>query len=163
MMTHETNAVEFALLGVVQDPLTTLTADLATNIYELRNVEALLDQKYSTWRQSSTGIAQQEPDQQTLLGSSERWGITEEILAGSAAKTTACELAIGSIDDLVLRRTGIVNAQAKIRLRIGQEQDAVLNDESKCHERKCDYSSVIYDWLQFLVKDRAMGEVVGKA
>ena len=152
--------MEFAVLGVVRHPLPKLVLELASNIERLRHLDAVLDLRCSTWRESWTELRHGEQADRTLLGPDESYGIHEDLLSNSHIPVLESGLASQSTDDILLSRVRLAEEQEKLRTSVVQEREAFLSDEAKCEGRKFDYSSVLYDWLKFLLRNGTMKEIV---
>ena len=157
---YEANEVEFAVLIVAQDPLAELVTQLSWNIKRLQKLDMILDLNFPTWREVYTQDRMGNMNEHLLLGANEGYGICEEDLTALHLPQTEFENITHTADELLLYRTDLAEAQARLRSSISQEKESNLQDEAKCHGRKSDYSPIIFDWLKFHVRNGTMKEVL---
>ena len=156
---YEANTVEFAVLGIVQDPLPGLVLQVAKNIKRLQQLDATLDVKCSIWREAFVQKDFGAGRDHTLLGADEGYGVREEDLAKADLSEYKKETTAAP-DDLLMTRIGLVDEQAKLRNSISQEKESNLSDEAKCQGRKFDYGPVLFEWLKAHVSNGTLREVV---
>lgn len=162
-MDYAASDIEFAVLGVVRDPILDFTRQLAKNVQRLQDLDVKLNDQYPTWRETFARAGNTSEPEGTLLGPDENYGVSDDMLAEYHSSAHNVEHTRHSIDDLILSRMTLVESQNRIRSLIGQEREASLSDEAKCEERKFDYSHIIFDWLTFHAKNGSMREVLDTA
>ena len=157
---YEANEMESAVLVVAQDPLAELVTQLSWNIKRLQNLDMILDLQFPTWREVYEQDRVEKMNEHLLLGPNEGCGVCEEDLATLQLSQAEIKTTGHTTDDLLLSRTGLADAQARIRMCISQEKESNLHDEAKCHGREFDYSPVVFDWLRFHVKNGTVKDVL---
>ena len=157
---YEANEVEFAVLIVAQDPLAELVTQLSWNIKRLQKLDTILDLDCPTWREVYMQDDMRNMNEHLLLGPNEGYGVCEEDLTTLRLPQTEFEDTTHTTEELLLCRTDLAEAQAKLRSSISQEKESNLHEEAKCHGRQSDYSPIILDWLKFHVRNGTLKEVL---
>ena len=137
--------IEFAILGLVQNPLEQSRDRLAQNISSLRTLRARRpnSSEVRTWERDG------HPD--TLLGPDPRYGIDQEMLdridqqQGGSPNLRADE----GTETLEGTFQELTHAQKALRISVAEAQEADQEDEQKSEGRRFEYGPVLHAWVLF--------------
>lgn len=150
MSRYSDDEIDFAILGIVQDPLQSRIADLAVNINALQQITSRLHDM------GVTGKGTQQ-DQDTLDGPDASLGITPDVLQKAELMPTLKDLlASGLVDDLKQEEEALASAQTGLRQAVRDEQHLHDDDSTKARNRRHDYGDAIHHWIKFLVHKEAI-------
>ena len=148
MAQYEEFQIEFAILGLVQDPLLELTTALATNVKSIACLSARLDEIKPDWKDfdlasingKNTGV---------VLVSNRLYGLTQEILDHAKIPLEIEMLsASDNAEDLITQRQKLMSAQTTLRMSIVEEQQLNQADELKAAARRYDYGARMQDFVR---------------
>ena len=164
MAAYEDGQIEFAILGLVKDPLVNLVRDLASNIKGIQAVEALLDQTDVDWRSSgaNTGIETEVPEN-TLLGTDMHFQIDNTSIESATLLPEVQHKLSGSstnATDILDFRRKLALDQTSLRVAIKEEQASDYHDEDRAAARRHDYGPAVKTWTEFLARKGILGELL---
>lgn len=156
--------LEFSLLALVQDPLTSLRAQLVKNMAQLRQLEQRLDSTVSDWRNSpmaslSALNGNEDYRNDSLHPSLPHYGISDEDIA---AVRLPAEVET-SAERLLNMWRNLITAQSRLRTAFSDEQKAARADEQRAWNRRHDYGPMIYAWLKMLADKEVLKDLVDQA
>ena len=163
MSEYEEEQTEFAILGLVKDPLESLVPQLASNINTLMAVTDRLNELRPDWEQFITTIANGETaaSESALTSSHPGYGLHEEPLEDAALIAGADErLSTASPADLMAYHQQLVTDQAGIRASIREEQQSNDTDAERAASRRFDYVYVVQRLLCTLIRKDALGPLL---
>ena len=152
MAEYEEGQIDFAILGLVKDPLTRLSEELASNIKGLQALSVHLDKKEPEWQAISRTLADGDDasTENTLHGPDPDYVVTEEAIANAnLPNETQQKLTNSTVEDLLRHWKNLVMAQKSLRLSFKEEQASNRSDEEKAGERRHDYGPAVQAWLRF--------------
>lgn len=167
MATYEAGEIQFALLGLVKDPLLTHQEHLAANIRTRRRIEQRLKEIESVGPENQkealkTQGQRQDETQQASTGLTPQYGVTEAMIEQAEADSTMeAGLIDGDIDLLREMREKVMTQQSDLRASILEEMQEARADEQQAAERRHDYGPMIQAWVRMLAeKEDLMKELV---
>ncbi|MCJ1378071.1 hypothetical protein MMC17_001167 [Xylographa soralifera] len=160
MAAYEDGQIEFAILGLVKDPIINLVHDLASNIKGIQALEARLDEANTDWRSSaSTGIETEGISENTLLGPDMHFQIDKAAIeSATILPEVQCKLSSGNTSnaDFLDSRRELALKQTNLRVAIKEEQASDYHDEDRAAARRHDYGPAIKTWTEFLARKRIL-------
>lgn len=155
MAEYEDGEIEFAILGLVQDPLVLLVHDLACNVKGIQVLESRLDDIKPDWRSLHVPTTAEEAicAEHMLVGPYlhyrlDQATISDVPLRREIQSKTNTDSAMELLD---LRRV-LASEQRHLRASILDEQESDRKDEDKAAARRHDYGPAIRKWLLHLVR-----------
>ncbi|KAL8973274.1 MAG: hypothetical protein Q9183_000074 [Haloplaca sp. 2 TL-2023] len=141
MAQYEDGQIEFAILALVQEPLTKLVAALAKNVRSIASISQRLDQLQSDWRDFALDRTDgKDPAEQDLvLGPCKQYNLDQDAIDGAVSCSTfKAQLDGNKVLDLVGTRQDLITAQAGLRRSIEDEATAVQADNERAASRRSD-------------------------
>ncbi|KAL8738922.1 MAG: hypothetical protein Q9181_000374 [Wetmoreana brouardii] len=153
MSQYEDGQIEFAILALVKEPLTTLVAALAENVKSIVSASQRLGQLKSDWEyflaDQSDGDSPAEQD--VILGPCEQYRLDhEEIIRAVLGAAFKVQLETKEVSNLLALRQDLITAQARLRASIKDEAMAVQADNQKAASRRNDKGILAKGLLQVL-------------
>ena len=136
MAEYEEDQIEFALLGLVKDPLIQLQQALHDNVCALE----MIDDRHSATTDGANDLELPNAFEQNMLQES---CITPE-LKERLAQATSPNL-------LTQLRSELENEQLSLKSAVKDEKQALGRDVVKASQRRHDYTLVIRSWLEMLI------------
>ncbi|KAL8874128.1 MAG: hypothetical protein Q9174_000498 [Haloplaca sp. 1 TL-2023] len=138
MAQYEDGQIEFAILALVQEPLTNLVAALAENVRSIVSVSQRLDQLRSDWRHwlldRTGGKDLIDPD--VVLGPCKQYDLDQDAIDGAVlSPSLKAQLDGNNADDLAGTRQDFIMAQAGLRRSIKDEALAIQADNARAASR----------------------------
>ena len=165
MAAYEDGQIEFAILGLVKDPLINLVRDLASNIKGIQALEAHLNQ-VAINLQSSTVNAGIETDgipESTLVGPDMHFQIDQTAIESATLLPEVLHrLSSGSTSgpDISIFRRKLALDQTSLRMAIKEEQASDYHDEDRAAARRHDYGPAVKAWTEFLARKGILGDLL---
>ena len=166
MAQYEDGQIEFAILGLVREPLIGLAVSLAENIRTLQMVVEHLDTIDSKWRDFITVEANvsEATAENLLVGPDAAYHVDQRSLDSVQIDSQAqSKLLSNSINILVPYWQEMVQSQMMLKVLIKEEQEAMQSDEEKAAQRRHDYGNAIHTWLQCHSQKSLVQEIVNSA
>lgn len=162
MAQYEEGQIEFAILGLVRDPLVDLIPRLAENIKSISGLTSRLDSIKPDWRDFETASFQdQSSGLLTTVDSS--YGLTPDIIHQANLPTNVDQLCESEIvQDIITKRQQLVTDQARLRLLVRDEQQSNWSDEERAAARRCDYGAMMQKFVGKLKVKRRSLDTEGK-
>ncbi|KAF2459662.1 ubiquitin carboxyl-terminal hydrolase [Lineolata rhizophorae] len=157
MAAYEQEEIEFNLMSLVKDPVTTLREELAANICSLRKVEKTLDDTDAEWKNFTT-----DSDDDVVRGPDLALGVFASLIEDSnipaaVEKKVAIDESMSGLLDV---RHDLINQQAKVKIAIRDEAESARADTRKALERRCDFGPMIHKWVGYLAENGVLRELV---
>ena len=159
MAEYEEEQTEFAILGLVKDPLESYSPRLASNVKTLVAVTDRLNELQPDWKQFTTDIGNSEAtaSASALTSFSPGYDLDEKSLGDAALIAGAKEkLRSDIIADLINYRQRLVADQAVIRASIKEEQQSNATDAEQAASWRFDYVCVVQGLLRALIRKDAV-------
>lgn len=159
MAQAEEGQIEFAILGLVRDPLLDLIPKLAENIKSISGLTSRLDSIKPDWRDFETAsVRDQSSGLLTAVDSS--YEITPELIDQADIPINVGQLCESdAVQDIIIQRQQLVSEQARLRLLIRDEQQSNWSDEDRAAARRCDYGAMMQKFVGKLkVKRRSLDQ-----
>ena len=160
MARYGSDQIEFAILGLVRDPVHQLREKLAQNIRCL--------QKFSEQNLKNPGMRKWGFDchQETLLGPDPRYGIDQNTLdcvdqhqgIGPESQAGAND---GETFKILVQE--LSEAQRTLRMSVAEAQEADQQDEQKSDGRRFEYGPILHAWVLFHARKGAIHEILAAA
>ncbi|KAL9605931.1 MAG: hypothetical protein Q9179_000908 [Wetmoreana sp. 5 TL-2023] len=153
MAQYEDGQIEFAILALVKEPLTTLVAALAENVKSITSASQRLGQLKSDWKYSLADPSHGDGlgEQDVILGPCEQYRLDQEAIdramLGAVFKV---QLETKETSDLLALRQELITAQAGLRASIRDEAMTVQADNQKAASRRNDKGVLAKGLLQVL-------------
>ncbi|MCJ1398659.1 hypothetical protein MMC11_001860 [Xylographa trunciseda] len=162
MAEHEDGQIEFAILGLVKDPLINLVHDLACNVKGIQALEVHLDEMNTSWRTftASTSNGTEEILENTLLGPDLHFQIDETAIRNAALLPEVQHKLSNegtSTADFIKFRRKLAFEQTSLRMLIKEEQASDYHDEDRAATRRHDYGPAVKTWTRFLARKGTLG------
>jgi len=148
MAQYEEGQIEFAILGLVSDPLLDLVPRLAENIKSITRLSARLDLIKHDWRDFEpspvngqlTGL---------LTAFDPTYALTPKHIDQADLPITIAKLCESdAVEDIITQRQQLVADQARLRLWIRDEQQSNQRDEERAAARRCDYGAMMQNFVR---------------
>ena len=153
MAEYEDGQIEFAILGLVKDPLINLVHSLASNVKSLRALEGRLQDVKPTWRSFAT-FASSEKDgipENTVFGPDAHFQLEQAAIERAAlGPEVQHKLAGDSVADILDLRRNLAFEQTNLRVAIKEEQASDYHDEARAATRRHDYGPAVKLWIEIL-------------
>ena len=160
MAQYEEGHIEFNLMAVVQDPLTTARKHLAENIRSLRNVETRLDFVSSKGTSASNG---ETVDTFVLREMDLALGISEaDIQQSVIPESILTRLQTEDTNILMKIRHDLITNQSGARAAVRDEMHAKEADAEKATLRRHDYKPLLTEWLKALKEQDSLDTLLAK-
>ena len=166
MAEYEDDQIEFAILGLVREPLIGLRSSLLKNIRSLQIAAERLNVIDPTWCNSiEAGVFRGEiVAGSLLLGPDTGFCVDQRSLDNVKLDSQAQnQLNSESSHALSTYWRELAQAQSLLRLLIKQEQEARQFDEEKAARRRHDYGCAIYTWLRYHSQKKLVKKVLDTA
>ena len=162
MVQAEENQIEFAILGLVKDPLYTFRSSLAANV---KSINALSERMHEI-RSKGKALSHNQPQTQgsyanshVLEGPDLSLGLTQQQIEESALPEPISTLlssssSSDSLPDLMIQRTELIAAQTSLKLAIQEEQQSANQEEDRANARRGDMGGKMQTFAQ-KVKQKA--------
>ncbi|KAL8785934.1 MAG: hypothetical protein Q9213_003083 [Squamulea squamosa] len=153
MAQYEDGQIEFAILSLVQEPLTKLVADLAENVKGIAAVrQRLVQVQCGQGRpQSESTEGRNLAEQDTVVGPCERYRLSPEAIDQAAlSPELEKQLKSDDITDLEAAIQHLNTTQASIRASIRDEVKAIQADDDRAASRRNDKGMLAIGLLQVL-------------
>jgi len=163
MAQYEQGQIDFAILGLVKDPLIRLSDELASNVKGLQALSAHLDKTEPEWQAISNSLTDEDDAaiEGTLYGPNADYLLHEEAIANAAIPAeTEQKLVNSALEALLHHRQNLMSAQKRLRVSIKEEQVSNRSDEEKAAERRHDYGPAVQAWLRFHARKSAMKTIL---
>lgn len=165
MAQYEEGQIEFAILSLVQDPLSNLVPALAENVKSITALSARLDFVKPDWQDfmtsSSNGHAVTSED--VLSGVDLNYSLTQEDLNRAKLPEKVVDLCLSDVaQDIIAHRQQLITAQAALRMSIKEELQMNVSDEERAAARSCDYGAMMQSFVRKL-KAKKRIEQAGQA
>ncbi|KAJ5299344.1 hypothetical protein N7476_010901 [Penicillium atrosanguineum] len=151
MAAYTEDSIEFSILGVVRDPLSDLVQELAVNV---RSLEIIHERLLAL----GNGEANLEVLNDIVIGPEASLGLTRVDI--EAAITSESIQTCQDSEQLRQYQQELSQAQAGLRGRVQEEQQAQRQDEDHATGRRYDYGPAIRTWLRFLARKQLLAELL---
>ncbi|KAJ5377872.1 uncharacterized protein N7496_005281 [Penicillium cataractarum] len=157
MAAYEEDQIEFSILGLVKDPLSDLTGQLAVNVKSLDMVHERLKSDGDT-ATAATTVASFEG---TVIGPDPSLGLTRAVIDEAVIpEGTQKEYQSCSPSQLQVHRQTLSQAQGELRSRVREEQQSQRADDDYATGRRYDYGPAVRTWLRFLARKQVLAELI---
>ena len=163
MAEYEEGQIEFGLLALCQDPLTSHRVKLSANIKSIVAVHTRLDTLNPDWKIFvDEGTDGEISGSSTLSGPDTVFGITDAALEGATTPSSVAERSLADCPaKLMTLRQELIKEQVLLRASILREEHSKRDDERRANDCRHDYGPMIYAWLRMLAeKDGLLKELV---
>jgi ubiquitin carboxyl-terminal hydrolase L5 len=138
---------EFAIMGLVKDPLLYHLDALSKNVNHIQVVSAHLDKIDPQWREIQ---AEELQGDNLLLGSDAGFGLDNHMIDQRAVENEVQRrLDTDPVQDLVAYLQELFHLQLDLKFRIKEEQEAAISDEQMAADRRHDYGPAVRAWISF--------------
>ncbi|KAI9827640.1 MAG: hypothetical protein M1819_006929 [Sarea resinae] len=162
MAAYESDQIEFGLLGLVGDPLLTLSSKLAVNVKTINAVHERLDIVVPEWKDFV--VDQDAAAEGVIIGPDLIFGLTQEALDKAVLPTAIQDvLSEPSSSLLIDLRRKLITEQVGLRVNIMEEMQSQRLDEERAAHRRYDYGPAIQRWLQMLSQKGVLKDLVKDA
>ena len=146
MAQYAEGQIEFAILGLVRDPLLDLVPRLAANMKAILALTRRLEQTNPDWRRFTF---MDDEASLPLTAPDTTYCITEEdILLAHLPNGTATLCSSNDIEQIVAQRQQLIAAQASLRQSIREEQQSNQSDHDRVDARSCDYATRLQNFVR---------------
>ncbi|MCJ1390841.1 hypothetical protein MMC18_003702 [Xylographa bjoerkii] len=165
MAEYEDGQIEFAILGLVKDPLINLVHELASNVKGIQALETHLDEANPNWRSftACTSIETEGVPENTLFGPDLHFQIDEATIESAVLlPEVQHKLSSGSTSDadIIGIRKKLAFEQTNLRVAIKEEQASDHHDEDRAAARRHDYGPAVKTWIEFLARKGILGDLL---
>jgi ubiquitin carboxyl-terminal hydrolase L5 len=162
MAAYEEEQIEFSILGLVRDPLSDLVQQLAVNVRSLEMVqERLLSDGDTTAATTTAATTTMTSFEGTVIGPEPSLALTRAAIdAAEIPEATLKEYRSCSPSQLQEHRQTLSQAQAELRSRVREEQQAQRTDDDYATGRRYDYGPAVRTWLRFLARKQVLAELI---
>ena len=148
MAQSEEGQIEFAILGLVRDPLLELVPQLAENIKSIIALTKRLEDTKTEWQQFQIASINGGPSE-PLTAPDPIYGITKwDIDLAHLDDVTLALCDSDDVESIVSQRQRLVTAQASLRLSIREEQQSNQSDQDRADARSCDYGARLQHFVR---------------
>lgn len=146
MAEYEEGQIEFSILGLVKDPITTLASELAMNV---KKIAAINEQSCSSQVPQKVDSS----DHDIVTGPDPSLHLTPTLLDEVIVPEDDLEkYKTAPKEDLLGLQEILVDAQKSIRASIKEEQQARHADEDYANKRRHDYGPAVHTWVRALAR-----------
>ena len=157
MAAYEEGQVEFAILGLVKEPLLNLIPSLAENIKALSVTTQRLDEIMPDWRDFVTDGTDAEPYYH-INGPDAAYNLDQASIDRAALSSATREKIDGeAISPLMTYRQQLITDQASLRASIKEEQQSIQMDQQRAMDRRQDPGRVVQELLRRLASKKIFG------
>ena len=165
MAKYEDGQIEFAILGLVKDPLINLVHDLASNVKGIQALEARLNEINTSWQSSNanTSIETEKIPENTLLGADMHFLLDKTAIeSATLPPEVQHKLSSGSTSptDFSDFRRKLAFEQINLRVTIKEEQASDYHDEDRATARRHDYGPAVKTWTELLARKGVLGDLL---
>ncbi|KAI9844487.1 MAG: hypothetical protein M1837_005570 [Sclerophora amabilis] len=160
---YENQSIQFALLGLITDPVAELQKSLAGNILSIQKTNERLDVLDVDWREplASAADGALDPAQLELVDDAVRIGLgQDQIEAATLSATTKERISAGSVPTLIKHRQELLGEQAELRSRLKDETFSHVSDKEQANGRRYDYDPVIREWVRMLAENGTLQDLL---
>ena len=148
---------DYALFGLVQNPLVGLRDSLCSNVVTLDRVESRLTKIDEKWTEKVEDMGIDAPLRSPGILSG--FGVTEDQFAATKIPENVEALIEGEgMDDLFARRLQLCIKNADLQGRILGEMASETEENEKADARRFDYGPVLQTWLRMLAENGYLEE-----
>lgn len=146
MAEYEEGQIEFSILGLVKDPITTLTSEFAVNLKKLAAINQRLRNHASSQEAGSSDF--------DLVNSPEAsLPLTPDLLNAAIVPGVAVEqFELATDEELMELRQQLLDSQEKVRSLIKEEEQSRHADEDYANKRRHDYGPAVRTWVRSLAR-----------
>ncbi|KAL8837371.1 MAG: hypothetical protein Q9170_002542 [Blastenia crenularia] len=155
MAQYEEGQIEFAIMGLVREPLTDLVAALAENVRSLISLEEGLSHTQADWKVFLPEFMDDKDaaNHATIMGPCQQYRLDQENIDQAVLPSELeARLASDNVGELLVARQELVTAQAGLRATIGDESKAMQTDNERAASRRNDKGLLAKGLLQVLGK-----------
>ena len=151
MLQYQEGQIEFGLMAVIKDPITSDRNQLAQNIKTLRQVERQLNSVSPSWKEATTST------EDTILGMSVEYGVSDQDIETATLPPSIREkLSAECPTSLMQFWQETITAQAGCRAAIRDQMQSSDSDATKAMHRRFDYGAFVDGWLNALAEEDAL-------
>lgn len=163
MAKYEEGQIEFAILGLVKEPLPGFISALARNVKSLGEVIKRLDALKPDWRdfiESSVDVDHVVADH-VVTGPDSIYELTQELIEGSQLPQPLENVLLHGIAAEVMEcRQKLVLEQTGLRASIIEEQQSIRSDQERAVSRQHDYGTAVGTLVDILARKGVLKDLV---
>lgn len=163
MAKYEEGQIEFAILGLVKEPLPGFISALGTNVKSLVEVTKRLDALKPDWRdflETSMDVDHAVTDN-VVTGPDSIYELTQELIEGSQLPQPLENVLLhGIAADVLDCRQKLLLEQTGLRASIIEEQQSNRSDQDRAASRRHDYGPAVAALVDILARKGVLKDMV---
>lgn len=163
MAKYEEGQIEFAILGLVKEPLSGFVSTLARNVKSLAELTKRLDSLKPDWRdfiESSVNV-DRVLTENLVTGPDAIYELTQELIEQSQLAQSLEDVVLHDVAaDLMDCHQKLVLEQTGLRASIIEEQQSIRSDQERAASRRHDYSPAVEALVDILARKGVLKDMV---
>lgn len=163
MAQYEEGQFEFAILGIVKEPLPTLVYTLAENVKSLVAATKRLDFLKPGWRDliASSVNGESVLSEGAVTGPDTTYELTQDLIDQASLSQSVQEAILANeAAEVIACRQKLVLKQAGLRMSIKEEQQSMRSDQERAASRRHDYGPAVQTLVEILGRKDVLKEMV---
>lgn len=163
MAQYEEGQIQFAILGLVKEPLSGFISALARNVKSLAEVTKRLDSLKPDWRDFIECSANVDPmvTENVVTGPDSIYELTQEVIERSQVPQSFKDVVLHDIAaDIMDCRQKLVLEQTGLRASVIEEQQSIRSDQERATSRRHDYGPAVEALVQILARKGVLKDIV---
>lgn len=157
MAQYEEGQIEFAILGLVRDPLLELLPALAENVRSVAALSTRLDIVKPDWQDFMTSSIKGDygGSEGLISTASPIYGLTQENIDQAKLPQAVEDVCVSDVASALIEyRQSLISTQASLRMSIREEQHSNQLDEERATQRALDHGARMQDFVRKMKKKR---------
>lgn len=163
MAKYEEGQIEFAILGLVKEPLSGFVSTLARNVKSLAELTKRLDSLKPDWRdfiESSVNV-NHALTENLVTGPDAIYELTQELIEQSQLAQSLEDVVLHDVAaDIMDCRQKLVLEQTGLRASIIEEQQSIRSDQERAASRRHDYGPAVEALVDILARKGVLKDMV---
>ena len=163
MAQYSEGQIEFAILSLVKEPLSSLVSALAENVKGLIALMTRLDLLNPDWRDFvASAVNGEGGTTETLItGPDPVYQLTQEMIDTSELSQSIAEAVLKDMAaDILASRQELVTAQACLRASIIEEIQSSRSDQERAASRRHDYGPAVQTLIEILGRKGVLKDMI---
>lgn len=163
MAQYSEGQIEFAILSLVKEPLSSLVSALAENVKGLVALSTRLDSLNPGWRDFIASAVNGEgtTTESLITGPDSIYKLTQEMIDKSELSQSIAEAVFKDVAaDVMALRQKLVTAQAGLRASIIEELQSICSDQERAASRRHDYGPAVQTLIEILGRKGVLKDMV---
>lgn len=162
MAQYEEGQIEFAILGLVKEPLSGFISDLARNVKSLGEITKRLDSLKPDWRDfiESSSNVDHVLTENVVTGPDSIYELTHELIERSQLPQPLENVFLHDATDIMEFREKLVLEQTGLRASIIEEQQSNRSDQERAVSRRHDYGPAVEALVEILARKAVLKDMV---